>query len=436
MTSLQAMVSFLNGVTAGRFGINCIAMLFVCACSITPGIAQTHLHSSQEAAGEIVYYEDHFDTFHNWDSVPDPCRARYGNEGLELTISKPGASSCIVDLFGAGYFSGNIRIDVYVKPTRGSLNAGYDIVFGHNDRNVVDDYRYVIDAGAGKYALFKETANDLRPIVPWTADDSIKHLLNQENHLMIEISGRSVRLYANGKHIRSVTLDSDIRGYIGFVVDDNLTVAFRHLRVASFLQSAGGHGPEPTFQVAKSFGMNVPVGRRGFCIFNRSQDYLTLDRLPSANAPCALTTSSTMATVHIVEDSGAKHIRIEGTARLLEGSDAGGYGLEFSIPYGGVKTNYYLHVSGNGSVAVFMESNGNWQRPIGWKAEELVHTGYNVDNHLAVEIVGTGFYCYVNGKYVGSVRIPTPDVADFGYAVDFESLSAAFKNIEFTRIID
>jgi hypothetical protein len=61
-----------------------------------------------------------------------------------------------------------------------------------------------------------------------------------------------------------------------------------------------------------------------------------------------------------------------------------------------------------------------------WKQIDFIHTGYGADNYLAVEAWGLIFYCYVNGKYVGSAGISTPDVLTFGPVVDFAPITAGF----------
>ena len=364
-----------------------------------------HFHSPQEAKefGRL-FYEDHFDTFHNWiQGVAGPCRSAYGDDGFDLTVV-PSNADCVFNLWQAGYFSGSIRIDVHAKVTRGPSNLAYGMAFGKVNRNLENGYVYVVTPN-GKYALLFSENNAWKTIIPWTANSNVKQGIGAENLLTAEISDRSIRLYINGKYVNSALATSVVRGYMGLYTDAKINTAFRHVRIGEFYPSGGGDPPDPGLSSEHKLlgkGIDTPDVRDGDCVLGRSGDYVTLTRLPSnaTDEHCAFSAKTKLEDVE--GDPAPEHLRIEATARLLDGSDAAGYGIGFSISYTGLETKYFFEISGNGSAAVFSLQNGNWRSLVGWKQIDLIHTGYRADNRLAIEVLGLVFHCYVNGKYVAS----------------------------------
>ncbi|MGA7918325.1 MAG: DUF2569 family protein [Candidatus Acidiferrales bacterium] len=378
-----------------------------------------------------LFYEDYFDDFHNWiEGVSGPCRSAYTGDGFDLTAVPP-SGNCTFNLWEAGYFSGKIRIDVDAKVTSGLANYGYGTMFGQANRNVEESYVFIVNVN-GKYALLLSASSGWKTIIPWTANSNVNQGMGAENHLTVEISDRSIRLYANGKYINSAVATSVVRGYMGLYTDEKINTAFRHVRVSEFYGSGGEDPPLSVAFAHKMVGVNTPSGRYGDCVIGRSGDYFTLTRLPSSGAHCVTSSKADLEKV----EGAPMHLRIEGTARLLTGSNTGGYGIGFSISDTGIKTEYLFEISGNGSAAVFSVQNGLWRRLADWKQIDLIHTGYQADNHLAIDVLGLVFHCYVNGKYVASQGIPTEDVIDIeSSAVDLASLSAGFKDGSYARLI-
>jgi hypothetical protein len=405
-------------------------------CGLPLAAQVVHFHSPQEAKeyGRL-FYEDHFDSFHNWiEGVSGPCRTAYGDDGFNLTVVPP-SPDCIFSLWGAGYFSGDIRVDIHAKAIRGPSKYGYGMMFGEVNRNIDGGYIYIVNAD-GKYALMLSENKGWKTIIPWTANSNVNQGIGAENLLTAEISDRSIRLYINGKYVNTALVTSVVHGYMGLYTDAKISTAFRHVRIGEFYRSGRGDPPEPVLSFEHRLaGINTPDGRYGGCVIGHTGDYVTIARLPSSDEHCSLSGRTELENVE-GESASAGHLRIEATARLLDGSEAGGYGIGFSISYTGIETEYIFEISGNGSAAAFSLQNGQWRRLVGWKQIDLIHTGYQADNHLAIEVLGLVFHCYVNGKYVASVSIPTADVIDTGLAVDLAPMSAGFKDVTIVRLIN
>jgi hypothetical protein len=373
--------------------------------------------------------------------VSIPCRTAYTDDGFNLTAVSP-TETCVFNLWEAGYFSGDIRIDVHAKVTRGPSNLAYGMAFGKVSRNIKNAYFYLVNAD-GKYALLSSESDKWKTIIPWTANSNVKQGMGAENHLAAEISDRSIRLYINDKYVNSALTTSIVSGYVGLYTDSKINTAFRDVHIGEFSRSGSDDPRGPTWSYEatevlkianKWIGNNAPNSRNTDCVYGHSEDYVTMTRLPSSDAHCAIWGSTGMETVHGAPTPA--HLRIEATARLLEGDDTGGYGIGFSISYAGLETEYFFEITGNGSAAVFSLQNRRWRRLVDWKQSDLIHTGYQADNYLIIEVLGLAFHCYVNGKYVASVGIPTPDVIDARIAVDLAPLSAGFKDARVVLLLD
>ncbi len=194
-------------------------------------------------------------------------------------------------------------------------------------------------------ALLLSENNGWKTIIPWTANSNVKQGIGAENLLTAEISDRSIRLYINGKYVNSALATSMVRGYVGLYAEAKINTAFRHVRIGEFYRSGRGNPPEPVLSVEHKLigkGIDRPDGRDGDCVYGRSGDYVTVTRLPSNAGDEHCSFSARTKLKNVEGDPAPEHLRIETTARLLDGSDTSGYGIGFSISYTGLETEYFL----------------------------------------------------------------------------------------------
>ena len=91
-------------------------------------------------------------------------------------------------------------------------------------------YTFAVSAN-GSYRLAKRNESWSYPI-DWTSDPMVKQGYGAANRLTVEIRGRTIECYVNGKYVGSYEDTSEVRGNLGLYLDmKGMEAVFSDLRV-------------------------------------------------------------------------------------------------------------------------------------------------------------------------------------------------------------
>src|SRR5262249_44855879 len=136
------------------------------------------------------------------------------------------------NLWGSGRFNTGVRIELATRLLSGPTNRGFGLKFAIAGKDHSDDALYFMLSGDGSFKL-ERYVTKWEPLIHWTRDAAnVRAGLGQANDLAVELVGRTVRLFINGKLVGTATADRDAAGSIGLFLDSpGLEVAFASLRV-------------------------------------------------------------------------------------------------------------------------------------------------------------------------------------------------------------
>ncbi len=179
-----------------------------------------------------VLFEDDLRSRRNWkEGVGNRCKTFYGDGGI-IVESMPPAGTCEFDLWNAGSFQENVRIEVSARLRRGAQDRGYGLKFGtlaEGQRSAT--YHVFAVSADGGYMLGTWNGGWSRPI-GWTIDAVVKKGFGATNRLAIEIRGRTIRCYINEQFVAAAVSPADVRGHIGLFLDEmGMEAVFANLRV-------------------------------------------------------------------------------------------------------------------------------------------------------------------------------------------------------------
>ncbi len=415
-------------------------ILAVCLlCGVGSNVkAQISLgHGSHSDADAIVFYEDDFATLHNFaPGVSGPCRLAYSQATLEVSVVRPN-NECFFTFFGAGIFSGRIRIDVTASVRQDASNRGkllYGMAFGVS--NSADEKYFFGVTPDGRYGVGLSTSLGIKALIGMTPDTHINKGLNAENVLTAEISGRSILLFINYHYVATATATGEIRGAAGIVLDHDLVASFSHFRVSEFYRP--GVAPPPRNVVLGGEADDAGItGDSRTCSVTRQGAYLAVSSaVAEGGYYCRADVPTNTVIPNIdVKSSSTVHYRITSTARLLQGPATAYSGIEITLSSASKGSREYdFLITPNGQIAALDKHNGVARPVLGPQPEAAVAQGYGRDNLLKLEVVNGSARCYVNGKYVGWFAVPASEISSFGPVVGHGPAKAAFRHFGLYRI--
>ena len=379
------------------------------------------------AAGGRVLYQDDLRTVRHWREGTDgACKTGYSDVGF-IVEDVPPPGSCEFDLVRAGYYTGDVRVEVSVRLRRGNPNGTFGLKFGR----VAEDNRlfqtFTVSA-AGTYDLALNDG-DWRVLIPRTPDAVVQPGLGALNRLAVEIrGGRSIRCFVNDKLVGSAVSPREVHGHIGLYLDEvGMEAVFTDLRVIDL------NSPAPP-EVA------------GRVIFE--DDFLVRRTWPEGTAvPCKTSYAEGGYGIEDVAPEGTceftlanvgnlpANVRIEVSAALRKGSQRSAFGLKFGKSSADNRFFYTFTVNADGAYRLSLW-NGEWRSPIDLTVDPVLNKGYGAVNRLAVEVRGRAIRCFVNDKLVGSA-VSTEDVrGETGLFIARAGMEVIFSKLRVLELTD
>lgn len=178
--------------------------------------------------GPRVLFEDDFKERQWPTGAFTLCRTSYDDRGFAVE-SVSSSEPCVFRLGRA--FAADVRIEVAARLRRGSRERAYGLAFG-----------MPLDVGRSVFSTFTLTANGTYRLAQWrgrwsypippTVAAAIRTEYGAANRLAVEVRGRNVTCYINGKRLETARTTDEAAGAIGFYVDGRgMDVVFTELRV-------------------------------------------------------------------------------------------------------------------------------------------------------------------------------------------------------------
>lgn len=193
--------------------------------------------AAQEARGRVIF-EDDMVSRHNWqEGVSFPCRKAYGDGGLIIEHTHKGVT-CEVDLLLPGALPEKVRIEVTVKLRKGSKRSDYGLKFGAVLGQSSTYYTFGLDA-EGRYQLAAWDGKSWAFLLKRTKDAAVRSGYGAANQIAVEVAGRTIRCFVNGKSVGEAAAPIPAAGYMGFTLDEGgMEAVFSKLRITELPAAA------------------------------------------------------------------------------------------------------------------------------------------------------------------------------------------------------
>ncbi len=396
----------------------------VWALAGTPQTAQglSGAASVSAATPGHVLFEDDFHSRRHWkEGLGGACKTAYADVGF-IVEDVPPPGSCEFDLTQAGYFRGNFRVELTARLRRGELNGGFGLKFGMATNDNRSYYTFGV-TGNGGYLLAGWNGS-WRALIKKTSDPVVQQGYGAPNQLAVEIRGRTIQCYINGKPVGSYDAPEDVRGTIGLNLDLMGTeVVFTDLRVVE-LGALVTPVPElavvrPLFEDDLVAKHNWPELADRYCKTWYGEDGFVVANVgPEGTCEITLDKVGTLPA----------NARMEVSVALRKGSPRSSFGLKFGRPAQDNNLFYTFTLNADGSYRL-SQLNQAWRYPIDWTNDPVVKKGYGAINRLAVEIYGRTIRCYINDKLVGATAVTTDLRGDAGLFLARPGMEAVFSNL-------
>jgi hypothetical protein len=162
-----------------------------------------------------VLLEDDFKTRQDLAVYPNAqiLKSYYGSGGLLLENVTQGTQG-LYDLTKAGFIKPPARIEVSFRQL-GGPRSFYGIMFGGTSSNKYENAYTLSINGDGYYMVDKYFDDKHEKTIDFGFDAAIRQGLNADNNLRVDIIGRQIKYFVNGKHLGTYTANEDARGFIG-----------------------------------------------------------------------------------------------------------------------------------------------------------------------------------------------------------------------------
>ena len=128
-------------------------------------------------------------------------------------------------------------------------------------------------------------------------------------------------------------------------------------------------------------------------------------------------------------------VRIEFSARFVDGPDNADFGLKFGykpLPEAGFHT-FTIKASGVYSVAAF-DGKGQWENLTGWRPDPFVYAGGRRANKLALEIRGRELRYFANGALLGQLELEHAPEGYVGLYLDAPGMVVHFDDFRVVNL--
>jgi hypothetical protein len=182
--------------------------------------------------GRVLFEDDFIRTERKaWVGEDKVCAARYESAGYWVKSTNANGT-CEPRLNYAGTFSDRVRIETMVTLRGGPQNQLLGIKFGRASNDNNDLYAVFGISTDGSFRLTQWHQGKWNPIIDWTKEPAVRTGYGATNHLAVEVSGRKIRCYVNDKFVGTGTALADVRGYLGFFLNEkDMEATFTSLRV-------------------------------------------------------------------------------------------------------------------------------------------------------------------------------------------------------------
>ena len=428
------------GFKPGRITPVFLALL---ACSLAPIVGARMPHGAalteppaagQQVAGGAggegrVVYADDFRSQRRWrEGTSGACKTSYGDGGF-IVENVPPPGSCEFDLLRAGSFHGNVRIEVTAQLRRGELNGGYGLKFGNTSPDGRHYFTFVF-SGSGGYAL-SEWNGAWNDRIPGTLDPNVRKGYRASNHLAVEIRGRTIRCYVNGKYVGFYDAADEVRGTIGLNLDVvGMAAVFSDVRVLELPNAPDGGAAPPLTSGRVIFKddfvseQNWPTLNDEFCRTFYGEGGFVVENVASQGT-CEFTLDKVG---HLPEN-----VRMEATVALVKGSTRSSFGLKFGRPVEDNNLFYTFTVNADGAFRL-SQLDKEWRHMIDWTVEPGLKNGYGAANRLAIEIRGRTIRCFLNDKHVGTSDATTGVRGDTGLFLARPGMEVVFRDLRVVEL--
>jgi hypothetical protein len=163
----------------------------------------------------VVIYDDDFRMPRVLPLAPE-CRAAYQDGGLSVEAA---GGSCSYPMPGAPSHGADARLELTVDLRRGAA-AGEDkdivsLLFGL----APDGTYYALQVGTRGFVRLVRWDGVFRDLAPWKQDGAIRTGLGAVNQLAVDIGGRSLRAYVNGKEVAVAQAPTVVTGRFGLLLN-------------------------------------------------------------------------------------------------------------------------------------------------------------------------------------------------------------------------
>jgi hypothetical protein len=213
------------------------------------------------SAGGKVIFEDKLRE--GWTpSTGTSCRSTLGDGGLILSTFEQTTSYCAWGMWGAGSFDADVRLELTMRLRQGPADQDFGLAFGLKEE-AGGFYTFSI-VTAGSYRLDYLDDDTWKPLLEPASDAVVKRGLNVSNRLAVEINGRHLRTFVNGKLVGEADGPGDIAGAVGLYLNHgNMEAVFSDLRVTGLpARNVELGGERRTIRAAKK-GANASDPRSG-----------------------------------------------------------------------------------------------------------------------------------------------------------------------------
>jgi hypothetical protein len=201
------------GLYTGLEGMEIVATL-VKVTDLAPASAAAPTGPPTSIAGRVLF-DDDFKRSRTWTAVSG-CRITLDGAGLDVEhVATQGL--CEVVIYAAGPTERSLRIDMTLSLRQGPLDHPYGLLFGWAPDGRVS-YGLKV-TGDGSYKLSFWDGSRYQDLIPYVADPVVRKGLNQTMHLTVEIRGRTLTVFVNGKALGPVAAPTAVTGRVGLTLN-------------------------------------------------------------------------------------------------------------------------------------------------------------------------------------------------------------------------
>jgi outer membrane protein OmpA-like peptidoglycan-associated protein len=175
-----------------------------------------------------IKFNDNFDDNRNnwWIGSSKEFSSSISNGKITMSLDNKGRIQYLWKTFDIDY-SKDFTIKTKLKIVSGVDNHGYGLVWGASDAS---NLLYFIISANGQVNIYKNYNSKWQEILPWKFENSINKMYN-ENTLKIENINNHLYFYVNDKVIFDTKNLLGFGGYIGFCLNDIMTVEADYLEI-------------------------------------------------------------------------------------------------------------------------------------------------------------------------------------------------------------